>query len=257
MGVPSDDAGWLALIRAGMPPLWSLMAEGSGGTVRAEGDVVAAIIPRVPDRSVFNSVFYEDGGELIDSLEEIGAAYDEAGVRAWTVWVPESDTEVAAALEAAGHTNDAQPRAMAMATADLDKPEPDPSFDLRDELDMAEVGRLNEIAYGWPPGTFDVFAGAQVPDTYGHLATLDGETVGCVVAWDDRDDAQIVWVATLPEARGRGIATALMARAVEAAAQRGRLTTTLVATALGAPVYRKVGYRDFGALIMWERRKRE
>jgi hypothetical protein len=49
----------------------------------------------------------------------------------------------------------------------------------------------------------------------------------------------------------------LLARAVEAAAQRGRLTTTLVATALGAPVYRKVGYRDFGALIMWERRKRE
>jgi len=144
---------------------------------------------------------------------------------------------------------------MAMATADLRTPDPDPSVELRDELDMAEVGRLNEIAYGWAPGTFDAFAEARVPNTYGHLARLDGETVGCVVAWDDRDDAQILWVATLPEARGRGIATALMARAVEAAAQRGRLTTTLVATALGAPVYTKVGYRDFGALQMWERRR--
>jgi ribosomal protein S18 acetylase RimI-like enzyme len=257
VGVPSNDAEWLALVRAGMPPLWSLMAEGSGGTVRAKRGVVAAIIPRVPDRSVFNSVFYEDGTSLIDSLEEIAAAYEEAGVHAWTVWAPESDTEVAAALEAAGHANDAQPRAMAMATADLRKPEPDPSVELRDELDVAEVGRLNEIAYGWAPGTFDVFADARVPNTYGHLARLEGETVGCVMAWDEGDDAQIVWVATLPEARGRGIATALMARAIEAAAQRGRLTTTLVATALGAPVYTKVGYRDYGALQMWERRKRE
>jgi ribosomal protein S18 acetylase RimI-like enzyme len=257
VGVPSDHAGWLALIRAGMPPLWSLMAEGSGGTVWAESGVVAAIMPRVPGRSVFNSVFYEDGGRLIDSLERIAAAYDEAGVRAWTVWVPESDTEVAAALEAAGHRNDAQPRAMAMATADLRQPEVDPSFDLRDELDMSEVGRLNEIAYGWAPGTFDVFAEAQVANTYGHLADLNGKTVGCVVCWDEHDDAQIIWVATLPEARGRGIATALMARAVEAAARRGRLTTTLVATALGAPVYSKIGYRDYGALVMWERRRQE
>jgi ribosomal protein S18 acetylase RimI-like enzyme len=255
MTLPREDGEWLELIRAGMPPLWSLMAEGAGGTVWAERGVVASILPRVADRSVFNSVFYEDGTRLIETLEEIAAAYDEAGVRAWTVWVPEADTEVAAALEAAGHTNDAQPRAMAMATADLRKPDPDPSVEFRDELDMAEVGRLNEIAYGWAPGTFEVFSDARVPNTYGHLAGLGGETVGCVMAWDDRDDAQIVWVATLPEARGRGIATALMARAVEAAAQRGRLTTTLVATALGAPVYTKVGYRDFGALQMWERRK--
>jgi GNAT superfamily N-acetyltransferase len=252
---PTDDGAWLELVRAGMPPIWSLMAEGSGGNVWAEKGVVAAILPQVPDRSVFNSVFYEDGRRLIDSLDRLALAYDEAGVRAWTVWVPEADTQTAAALEAAGHVNDAQPRAMAMRTADLRKPPEDPAVEVRDELDMAEIGRLNEIAYGWAPGTFAAFADAEVPNTYGHLATLEAETVACVVAWDDRDDAQILWVATLPEARGRGIATRLMARAVEAAAERGRLTTTLVATALGAPVYTKVGYRDFGALQMWERRE--
>jgi hypothetical protein len=44
---------------------------------------------------------------------------------------------------------------------------------------------------------------------------------------------------------------------VAEAGERGRLTTTLVATKLGRPVYDRLGYRDFGALQMWERRKRD
>jgi hypothetical protein len=46
-----------------------------------------------------------------------------------------------------------------------------------------------------------------------------------------------------------------MARAITAAGRRGRVTTTLVATKLGRPVYERIGYRDFGAIQMWERRK--
>jgi hypothetical protein len=46
-----------------------------------------------------------------------------------------------------------------------------------------------------------------------------------------------------------------MTRALADARERGRLTTTLVATKLGRPVYERVGYRDFGAIQMWERRK--
>jgi GNAT superfamily N-acetyltransferase len=255
MGVPSDDAGWLELIRAGMPPLWRLMAERSDGSVWEGDGTIATIFPSNPERSVFNSVFYEDGRTLIGSLEEIAEAYERAGVRAWTVWVPEADAETAAALEEAGHANDAQPRAMAMAISELRSPDADDSIAIRDELDMAEVGRLNEIAYGWPPGEFNVVAEADVPDTYVHLASIEGETVGSVAGWDHGDDCEIIWVATLPEARGRGVSTLLMARAIEEAGKRGRLTTTLVATKLGRPVYERVGYRDFGAIKMWERRK--
>ena len=97
------DAEWRRLIRSGQPPAWKLLAEGSGGRVWEQGGTLAAVVPAAPDRSVFNSVFYEEGERLLGSLEEIAAEYERAGVRAWTVWVPESDTETAAALEAAGH----------------------------------------------------------------------------------------------------------------------------------------------------------
>jgi GNAT superfamily N-acetyltransferase len=255
MGTPSDSAGWLELIRTGMPPFWRALAEGAGGSVWAEDDVLAAIVPMAPERSVFNSVFYEDGERLLVSLDPIADAYDEAGVNAWTVWVPEADDRAAAGLGEAGHVLDAEPRAMGMEISALQAPEPDETIEFRDELDMPEVARLNEIAYGWPPGDFAAVAQAEVPNTYAHFASLDGDTLGTVVTWDHGGDSEILWVATLPEARGRGISKQLMARAITAAGERGRLTTTLIATKLGRPVYERIGYRDFGAIQMWERRK--
>jgi GNAT superfamily N-acetyltransferase len=255
MGVPDDDAAWLELIRAGMPPLWALLAEGSGGSTWREDDVLAAIVPSAPERSVFNSVFYEDGERLLAALDRIAAAYDEAGVRAWTVWVPEADRATAAGLEEAGHVLDAEPRAMARELAELRPFEPDDSVEIRAELDMAEVARLNEIAYGWAPGEFGAVASTEIPGTYAYFGSLEGETVGTVVTWDHGTDSEVAWVATLPEARGRGVSKQLMARALADAEERGQLTTTLVATKLGRPVYERAGYRDFGAIQMWERRK--
>jgi hypothetical protein len=40
------------------------------------------------------------------------------------------------------------------------------------------------------------------------------------------------------------------------ARERGCTTTSLQATARGKPVYERLGYRDIGAVHMWERRKR-
>jgi GNAT superfamily N-acetyltransferase len=71
------------------------------------------------------------------------------------------------------------------------------------------------------------------------------------------DNCDITLVATLPEARGRGMAGALIRRALADARERGCRTTTLVATRLGYPVYARLGYRDLGRLQMWERRKRD
>jgi GNAT superfamily N-acetyltransferase len=255
MTVPQEDAAWLQLIREGMPPFWRSIAERSGGSIWEDGDVLAAVFPIAPERSVFNSVFFEDGERLLASLDRIAAAYEQAGVRAWTVWVPEAEESVARGLADAGHLLDAEPRAMAMEISELQAPQPVEAIELREEPDMAEVARLNEIAYGWAPGEFEAVSRSGGPDTFAHFASIEGETVGTTVAWDHADDAQIAWVATLPEARGRGVASQLMAQAVAEAGRRGRRTTTLVATKLGRPVYEKLGYREFGAIQMWERRR--
>ncbi len=254
MTVPADGAGWLQLVRSSMPPFWELMAEACGGRVLRLDGVTAAVVPTSPKRSFFNSVLYEDPDAMVGSIDELAGAYEDAGVAAWTVWVPEADGAVAEALEAAGHHLDARPRAMAMPLGDLKAPEPDPELEIREELDSELVSTLNEVAYGFAPGEFPVMQG-DLSALRTYFGSIDGETVGCAGAFTHGSDCEIVYVAVLPEGRGRGISGRLMARALADAAEQGLETTTLQATKLGYPVYVKLGYTDYGELQMWERRE--
>ncbi len=219
------------------------------------GGVSAAVVPKAPDRSVFNSVFYEDGEELLGALDAVAAAYEDAGVNAWTVWVPEADVETAAALGRAGHSLDAEPRYMGMALSELRDHGAPGGFEIAEREDYAGMADLNEIAYGYPPGDYAAVAEAPMPGIRIYFAELDGDAVATLGVWPHESDAVVVWVATLPEARNRGIATGLMAHALRNAGDDGFRTTTLQSTKLGRPVYEKLGYRDFGAAHMYERRK--
>ena len=251
--LPTDDRGWFQLVLGNQPPLWRLYTEACGGEVFTDGDVQAAILPASPNRSFFNSVFYEDSEHLVDALPRLAAAYDDAGVNAWTVWVPATDGRAKAGLEEAGHVLDATPRAMALELSGLRVPDPDPELELREEMDMELLRVINETAYGYPPGDFPPIA--PMPGTEAYLASIEGETVGSTLVWAPGEDAEITFVATLPERRGRGISGRLLGHALERQRERGKSASTLIATKLGYPVYEKLGYRDVGGLEMWERRK--
>jgi GNAT superfamily N-acetyltransferase len=254
VAVPTEDAEWLELVRAAMPPFWRLIAEGAGGRVWERDGVLASVVPASPQRSFFNSVLYDEPQSMIAAIDELADVYEEAGVEAWTVWLPESDTKVAGALEAAGHVLDAKPRAMAMPIADLLPPDPDPELEIREDPDFELVSKINEVAYGFAPGDFPALRGEH-PEMRTYFGSIDGETLGCAGAFAHESDCQITYVAVLPEGRGRGISGRLMARALADAADQGLETTTLQSTKLGFPIYVKLGYRDIGELRMWERRK--
>jgi ribosomal protein S18 acetylase RimI-like enzyme len=91
--------------------------------------------------------------------------------------------------------------------------------------------------------------------TYTYVARLDGEPASVVVSQDLEGDCSIWCVATLPDARGRGLAAGLMRRALADGRERGCEISTLQATKLGQPVYERLGYRSFGTIEMWERRR--
>lgn len=254
MAIPKDDAGWRDLIRSGQPPCMRPLAEASGGRIWKREGVFASIIPAAPDRSIFNSVFYRHAPGIVTQLDAIAREYEEAGVRAWTVWVPEGQRGVAKELERAGHVLDAEPRDMAMALDDLRAPDPDPKLEIVERDDPEAMARINEVAYGYPEGDFDVVADTPTDGLRIYFGRLDGEDVCTLGIAAYKSDAVIVWVAALPEARGRGTSGRLLARGLEDARESGLETTTLQATKLGYPVYAKLGYRDYGVMQMWERR---
>jgi GNAT superfamily N-acetyltransferase len=248
-----DERGWFELVLSNQAPLWALYADSFGGEILQVGDAKATVVPASPNRSFFNSVFYEDSAALVEAMPELVRIYDDAGVNAWTVWIPAEDEVARAGLEKAGHSLDATPRAMGLDIGDLELPEPDPDLEIRSEMDTEACRSINETAYGYPAGDFPPMQ--PMPDTEIYLGDLDGETVGTTLTWDRGDDTEITFVAVLPEARGRGISGRILAHALERDRERGKLASTLIATKLGRPVYEKLGYRDVGGLEMWERRK--
>jgi GNAT superfamily N-acetyltransferase len=247
----------LELQRANLRAWFGVLADHSDGAHLLEHDGVTGVaVPAVPERSVANSVTYDDAERLAAALPALGAAYDDAGVNAWTVWTPEGDTEAIAALKGAGHRFDGQPAAMTLLLSDFEP------LDLGDlDWDRAatpdEVGRLNDEAYGYEPGNLAAAIGDKPyePPVRSYRARVGGE-VACVLQTMDSDaDCGIYWVATDARHRGRGLAKRLMSAALVEARERGCETSTLQATGKGYPVYERLGYRTFGRLHMYERRK--
>lgn len=215
--------------------------------------VFAAMTPSIPDRSVFNSVVYRDPEALLAGRDELDAAYAQAGVEAWTVWTPERDTAVRDGLEAAGHVLDAWPEAMVAVLADLDLERGAEGLDWeRGPHLLAEMCSVLEEAFHWPA---EAAARRMEWMEEVYVARVDGAAAACV-AWLDVDGDCAVWnVGTREAARGRGLASGLMRQALRDAREAGCETTTLQATQLGRPVYRRLGYRELGPIQMWERRR--
>jgi ribosomal protein S18 acetylase RimI-like enzyme len=253
-----DDASLHARTLASMEAFYAFLgdtgADAGGRTLRRDG-VVASVCPAMARRSVFNSVVYHDAVALEAALDDVAAAYAAAGVEAWTVWTPERDAAARALLEAAGHVLDATPQAMAAPLEEIDLGAGAEGLDWERAPGTEDMCAILEVAFHWEAaGARAVFA--ALPEA-GHVyvARADGRPVACVAGFDVEGDCAIWNVGTLPEARGRGLATALMRQALLDARDRGCATTSLQATAMGRPVYRRLGYRDLGVLEMWERRR--
>lgn len=222
--------------------------------------VGASIAPATRERSLPNSVMYDEPDALLEHYERLARAYADAGVRAFTVWVDPLDEPVLVPeLERRGHVRDAEPMLQGAVLDELPLTElAGAPLDLDPAPTFAKLGRLNDAAWRMEPGALsgcftgldDAPAGALV-----RIALLDGEPACGLGVFPCGDDAYVSFVATAPHARGRGLATRLLARTLLEARERGMRTTTLEATAAGAPVYERMGYRSLWRLGMYERRE--
>lgn len=234
-----------------------LFASSEPGELLRFPGVVAALSPLTPERSIFNSGIATDSDALDNSIDELAAAYDSAGVNAWTVWVPDYDRETAALLERRGHTLDGSPRSMGLDLEDLRPPTGSlPAGAEMVELDLAEAGRINDLAYGIEGPGWQMAIGPD-PDLRCRVlgVNVEGEPVSCAIAIDGDDDISITAVATDPAHRGRGLAAAIVARLLGEGRDRGMRTGTLQASAAGAPVYERLGFSDVGFIELWELRE--
>jgi GNAT superfamily N-acetyltransferase len=237
----------------GMGRFYGRCAEVSPGGRAIELDGIrAAVVPALPHASILNCVTYRDAAELESRMDELARVYDEAGVLAWSVWTHESDEPGRAALAEAGFVLDSEPMSMMI---DLDGEAAIGDLDWTGDPDPAEVAVVVDASYGFPAGTF-ARGFPQLPgEVHSYMARHDGRPASVVMASDLEGDCGIYLVGTLPEARGRGLSSALIRRALADAARRGCEISSLQASKMGHPVYRRLGYRDLGRAELWERRR--
>lgn len=82
----------------------------------------------------------------------------------------------------------------------------------------------------------------------GVLADLRGDAVGAASLFQAAGQGWVTNVGTIPAARGRGVRAAVTRLTLALAAERGDRTAWLAASAMGEPVYRRLGFRTVGRL---------
>ncbi len=233
------------------------LAGGSEGSrlYEADGGVQATIAPVRPWFSIFNSVVYEDAAKLGAALPGLAKEYEASGSKAWSVWVPPGDEEAPRLLGEFGLMPDSTPMLMAVPIDEADI-EAERSLGLHPDPTWEMVARCNDLAHGvleeWSMAA--VFADMDDPATHLHVAMDTGEVAAALLAREHDQDCYFWFVATVPEARGRGLASELVRHALREARERGCRTTTLESTAMAESTYARVGFRALGRYTMWEHR---
>ena len=250
-----DTTALLGPMLENMRAFYRLLGGNSpGGSLVQNPGLAAAIVPACPNQSVVNAVVYEDAEVLRAAHADLADAYARAGVGVWRVWVPDEDRATAAWLEQAGHHMAGSARAMIMDLAALSG-EPN-GVTVERGRDAAALASLNEEAYGLPAGEFAAVMPALRDRSYFYVAREAGEPAACAAALDEGGDCGIYCVATRPASRKRGLAAGLVRQALLEARSRGCASSSLQSSPVGFSVYQSLGYRDCGALEVWEYRNR-
>jgi len=84
-----------------------------------------------------------------------------------------------------------------------------------------------------------------------YVGLMSGVPASCATMFKAFDMAGIYCVATVPEMRRKGVATALIVNALREARDEGYKTGLLQAKAMGASVYRRIGFVDQPCRISW------
>src|SRR4051794_36524712 len=230
---------------------WYRTFESAGSELARFGSAQAVLTLARPERSLVNAVVYSDPDDV--PLDELAAFF--APVQAWCVWVQPGHDRLAGACAARGMTIDATPMLMAAPLDEVDLSAREVPAEIG-AGSWEEMGAINDAAYGLAPEHFAPVMRRLSTDGYRlGVARCDGESIACAGVVVHRENAEVVFVATLPDARRQGLAAACMRTVLRAAAQDGCRTTTLEATAAGEPVYAAMGYESLGRYRMMESRR--
>jgi ribosomal protein S18 acetylase RimI-like enzyme len=221
------------------------------GTVLERDELVASIVPHAPDSPALNAAVALEPRAAIGALEELDRRYVRAGVRRWGLWLDGDEQAVRTALREAGLSLATASPGMGAALQDLTL-EPDGAWR---NADLRTVGRVNDQAYGNVDARLErTLAMLPADRLRAYRVDLEHRPASVALALHHGGDCGISFVATIPVARRRGLASQVMRAALADAREHGCTTVSLQATDVGERLYECLGFRRLGPMELWERR---
>jgi ribosomal protein S18 acetylase RimI-like enzyme len=234
--------------------LWRDMVRWSGGLVHEEDGLLFVAGPSRYLRVAIRLNGAVDGMGAVRHAGEFFAASE--GDHIVLVREPD-DADLANAALAAEYTPAWTERPMAL----HDPPEPSP---LTGDIDVHVVSTTEEIlAYGTvvaeandDPGEREraglLFHDRTIlaPHIAAFVAYLDGAPASCAMTLVSHGVAGVFYVATVENARRRGLGDALTRMAARAGFALGARAAWLGASEMGADLYRRIGFSDLGTSIV-------
>lgn len=231
----------------------------SSGSDREDDGLAVRMASGLPI-AFFNGAFCRRSVAPSDADGVVRAAIDFFGARAvpWLLWTRAgADVALSAACARAGLREVGGPPAMVLPAIPREAPAlPDRVHVARaSTADLELVRQILADGFGMP---------IEVAQTFMSEALLNADGTAVVVGFlGDRPmttalvhvsgrTAGIYNVATLPDARGRGVGAAATWAAVMAGREMGADHATLQASPSGYPVYAQMGFVDLGRYEQWE-----
>jgi ribosomal protein S18 acetylase RimI-like enzyme len=201
-----------------------------GEVAEVDGHLLTAM-PLAPDSPWQNVAIPVLPGARHERL----AAWFEGRCERWGVWAQQGAAVTGLRVEA-------ESLAMAADLAALDL-----SGARGEPVDLARVGAVNDIVYAILDGHLERIT----PYLEGAAVGFGLEDASVALCCEYEGDAGIHYVATLPEARRRGLARAVVSRALAHARETGCRTASLQASESGAPLYEAIGFRRVAAIALF------
>jgi GNAT superfamily N-acetyltransferase len=210
------------------------------------GTVVASAVPVA--NGYLNAAFRTDGAVPAEEfLDRVRAVFADVG-SAYVVWAESTDDELLAASATAGGVADGTDTPAMTVTGHVLRP---PGLDVRPidgAADRETFVRLCEDGYGMAglAWMLDSQGCLDAPGTIWAIASADGVDLSVACGFDDGSTGGIYYVATPPEHRGRGAASAVTAWLTNRLLDHGAAQVTLQASEAGRPVYERLGFATPG-----------
>jgi len=248
---------WTAL-ESNMIAFWSAYGRASGSTLHATADVVwfyTGIQDPLSNGVLSAKLKPEDVKATVDTLQ---AKIAEQGAPAfWWVGPQSKPDNLGSLLEQHGLKPAGEVPGMAI---DLDlvdhKPEMVPNFTIQKVSNpemQALWARTVAVGTGFPDAVAEMMASIEATLTdrfyqaqHRYIGLLDGVPVATSALVLDSGVAGIYAVATIPEVRRKGLGRIMTLIPLLEAKQLGYRVGTLQASAMGYPIYKKIGYKDVG-----------